>query len=128
MKQIISILILCVTCIAARAEVGILWQDYSVSDEVVRPVTVGLGFQRTNKLGMSATLVTSMCCMTYDDYLRFEVGVTTTFDDKLRFHALTGISVPMDDRLTFGVYACPFWNLYGDNPDDPWGAYFGWRF
>ena len=105
----------------------IIGRDYTFTDVIVRPVSVGVS-SWTDKDGTRPSIFTSFCCMSFENDLRFELGVAFSMDDKLEVVPLTGISTPIADDFIIGAWYAPFWNLYSSSSDDPLGIMLGYRF
>ena len=122
------LLSLCLIAGTASAEIRTLGLDYDVTDVVAKPLSVGvtsLHYKSDNNIGVFG----SISCMTVDDILRLELGGIFAVSDGLDVHILTGLSTPVLDEFTVGVWYASFWNTYHPaTSDDPWGIMVGYRF
>lgn len=116
------ILFLCLLVNFSFADVVIL--DYPITDEIIQPVSIGIitwSDNNDNTFGGYG----SICCLSYNNKLRFELGMAFTTNNKLDIAPLTGISTPIGDTFVVGAWCAPFWNLFSD---DPYGLLLGYRF
>lgn len=110
------------------SEIRMIGKDYSITDVIVRPVSVGISSWTDDKYGTVPAGFASMCCFSLDNKIRLELGIAFTIQDKLDIAPLTGLSTPIDNFIV-GVWYAPFWNLYSPkSSDDPWGVMVGYRF
>jgi len=111
----------------------IVGRDYNFWDDIisVHPVSIGVASWTDENLGNRPALYASGAMFTYKDVVRLEFGGVVTWDNNRGWAdiaMLTGVSTLINDHIIFGIWLSPFWNLYGDNPDDPWGVMLGYAF
>lgn len=121
------LIILCLVCNTVTADM--IGLDYPITDEIIKPVSVGITTWSCDKYGTTIGGFASISCMSFYEKVRLELGAAFKTQDKLKYVPFTGLSVPITDEFILGVWYAPFWNLYQPKTsDDPSGIMIGYRF
>ena len=119
------------SCWADDRRLRVLFRDYKLMDEDVRPLSAGLMLWENKELPNHVGPYASVGLFSYNNW-RFEVGGLAVWNEKVEreyaveISMLTGISHRFENNIVVGVWYAPFWNTYGRNPDDPWGIMIGY--
>jgi hypothetical protein len=110
----------------------VVGRDYNLFEDIsVKPLSVGINSWYTFDTGVLPAMYASVALFSYKDVVRFEVGGSSTWNgnkDRVDISPLTGISTLLAEKIVVGIWFAPFWNLYGNCPDDAWGGMIGYAF
>lgn len=132
-RWLLVILVAFCFCSAQAGEdrrLKLLFRDYKLADEDVRPLSAGLMLWESKELPDHVGLYGSIAPVSYKNW-RIETGGMATWNekkDRVEIGMLTGVSYRFSCNVVIGAWYAPFWNTYGKNPDDPWGVMVGYAF
>lgn len=136
-RVLVVIVLLCAGLVSANAAEGkplkMLFRDYKISDQEMRPISAGLCTWTDSEVSCDVAGYFDMAIVSMlDDRLRLGVGIIGKPDDfyLLNIKMETSVTVRWQSGFELGGYYCPFWGLanekYGDDP--AWGVMVGYAF
>lgn len=132
-KYLFALLVLGMACSGLAGEekrLKLLFRDYRLTDEDVRPISIGAVLWQSKELPDHFGPYAGLSPFYYKN-LRFEAGCASTWNEKrsrVEIAMLTGISVRIKEKFILGAWYEPFWGMDKRFPDDAWGVMVGYAF